>query len=161
MSLQRLFQDDTEEGGCVEHGFVLIDNHAQEMFLDSYFIGTLCRCIDRYAFTVVAVDEELPSHIAETLHHACKKKDISINEISLPACGKGEKERIISHLIPAGEEKLLNRLEANRSLAFMNFQLKALLLEKGRIKRKRSIGILDILSEEEASILNFLAVFKV
>lgn len=160
MSLQNLFQDNEEEGACVEHEFVLIDNHAQEMFLDCYFIDTLCRCIDRYAFTVIAVNEELPTYIAETLHKECSKKDISIKEISLPACSKGEKKRIISHLIPSSEKQLLDRLKADRSLAFMNFESKVLLLEKRRTRKKRSIGILDVLSEEEASILNFLAVFK-
>lgn len=161
LSLQSLFQDTGEERVPEEHEFVLIDNHAQETFLDCYLIDELCRCIERYAFTVIAVDEELPTHLAEALHEEGRHKDISIKEISLPAYGKAEKKRILSHLVPASKrKKLLERLNSDRSLAFMSSDLKARLLEKRRTRKKRTNTILDVLTDEERSILNFLAVFK-
>ncbi|MCK4237299.1 MAG: tetratricopeptide repeat protein, partial [Candidatus Krumholzibacteria bacterium] len=158
---QSLLHNIEQNGLPEKYDFLLIDDHTREPSLGCHIIDKLCCEMERYKLAVVAVNEEPPPHFLESLHEECKKKEISIKEITLPTHGKTEKNKILSLLLPTNLGKsVLKGLDTKQSLAFMNYAVKAQIHNSERTRTKELTSFLDLLSTEERSVLSFLAVLN-
>jgi transcriptional regulator with GAF, ATPase, and Fis domain len=155
LSDQNLFQD--AELGAAAHAFdfVIVDDHSQEPLISCHIIDRLCHDLRHCRLVMVAVNEESPDYFIESLKEECKRKGVAVTAITLPPLGPSEKKRIVTSLVPTRSAHTMPR--GKQSPAFMVFKLRTNLVTESANK---GTPFLAALTEEERSILTFMAVFS-
>jgi transcriptional regulator with GAF, ATPase, and Fis domain/tetratricopeptide (TPR) repeat protein len=154
LSDQNLFQD--AELGTFPNAFefVIVDDHSQEPLISCHMIDRLCHDLRHCKLAIIVVNEKSPGYFIDSLREECRRKGIGITRIALRPLDPAEKKRAASSLLPKRSSQAIPR--GKRSLASM------ILNVRGRLAvdhPKKSPSLLGSLTEEERSILNFMAVF--
>jgi len=153
LSDQSLFQDDEGDSTPGPRDFVVIDDHSQEPLVSCHIIDRLCRDMKDCRLALIAVNEESPAYFLDALREECGRKSIRIADIALPPLGAAEKREAISSISPRRSRR--SSLRGRKTLAAMDFEARAA-MTKGPAA---GASYLDLLTEEDRSILNFMTLF--
>jgi transcriptional regulator with GAF, ATPase, and Fis domain len=154
LSDQNLFQDTESESSVSPYDFIVIDDHSQEPLVSCHIIDRLCQDLKDCRLAMITVNEESPHYFIDALMEECKRKSIRIANISLAPLGATEKRRAVSSI----SSKRPGRTEprGRRTLASMDFEARAAM----RFDAAPGAAYLDLLTEEDRSILNFITLFQ-
>ena len=154
LSDQNLFQDSAIESSANSYDFIVIDDHSQEPLVSCYIIDRLCQDLKDCRLAMIAVNEESPAYFIEALREECTRKSIRIANITLAPLGVTEKRQAVSSisLKRAGRKTPHEK----RTLASIDFAMRAMM----RFNAAPGTAYLDLLTEEDRSILNFITLFQ-
>jgi transcriptional regulator with GAF, ATPase, and Fis domain/tetratricopeptide (TPR) repeat protein len=154
LSDRNLFHDAELESFADSCDFIAIDDHTQEPLVSCHIIDRLCRDIKDCRLAMIAVNEKSPTYFIDALKEVCKRKSVRIADITLPLLGAAEKRRAVSSVLPKRSGRKAS--SRGRTLASMDFEARATM----RNDQSPGTAYLDGLSEEDRSILNFIALFR-
>ena len=153
LSDRNLFNDAELESFTDSCDFIVIDDHTQEPLVSCHIIDRLCRDIKDCRLAMMAVNEESPPFFLEALKEECKRKSVRIADINLPVLGVTEKRRAVSSILPKRSGR--KAAGGGKTLASMDFEARAMMSHDA----SPGTEYLDILGDEDRSILNFITLF--
>ncbi len=154
LSDRNLFHDAELESFANSCDFVVIDDHTQEPLVSCHIIDRLCRDMKDCRLTMITVNEKSPPYFIESLKEECKRKSVRIADIDLPTLGAAEKRRAVSSILPKRSGR--KAPSGGKTLASMDFEARAMLHNNA----PPGTAYLDLLSDEDRSILNFITLFR-
>ena len=154
LSDQDLFQDTGLNSLDDGHGFVIIDDHSQEPLISCHVIDRLCRNLASCPLNVIVVNNESPDYFISSLTDECHSKSVSITHITLGPLSLQEKRKAAESLAAARKNTTAKREELPLALMVLEAQTDS------QSRGKRASGPLSSLTDEDRSILNFMAVFN-
>ena len=154
LSDQDLFQDIGSGSFDDGHGFIAIDDHSQEPLVSCHIIDRLCRNLASCPLSVVVVNNESPDYFVSSLTDECRRQNFPATHIPLEPLGRQEKRRTAENIAASIKKKMATREESPLSLMVLET------LAASGHRGKHASGPLASLTEEDRSILNFIAVFN-
>lgn len=154
LSDQSLFQDmdiDTIDDG---YGFVVIDDHSQEPLVSCHIIDRLCRNLESCSLNIIVVNNKSPDYFVSALIQECRRKNVSITQIPLTPLSRREKGKVIESIAVVRKK---TKAKSEESPLFLMVMEEMISSERDG---KRAPESLSSLTDEDRSILNFIAVFN-
>ena len=156
---QDIFADfeDRGEDGAVD--YVIFDDHNDDPILLGYIVDRLSHDLDRTSLAVVPIGEDPPPWLTSALEAEARDKGFEVDEIHLsPFEGEARKKIILDSIRPGDRASFEKAAETSVPLAQAQAEVRLAASRKDRPGGAE--GILDSLTGEERSVLNFIAAFR-
>ncbi|MBN2184863.1 MAG: sigma 54-interacting transcriptional regulator [Candidatus Krumholzibacteriota bacterium] len=141
---------------------MIIDTNIQEPIFYSQILKSLSVELDSHLMAIAAIGDDTEDSFVKSLQDEGKSHDFATNFIELPSLDDNNKKKIISRSLPKLlKEKFKKEAPAGRSLSYYGelcrFMAAGISCDT---KDNISKSLLDILAEEERSVIDFIAAFR-
>ncbi len=154
---QSVFRDFRDREEASEAEFAIHDDHHQDPVLSGLIVDRVSHDLESTRLTVIGLSDDAPAWFSDAIRSEGRERGFSITDIEMPDSDFARKSGSVLKLLPKEHRSAVKKtLGRTDSLAVMELKTR-LASENGAASTE---SVIDSLSEEERSVLSFIAVFR-
>ncbi|MBN2070404.1 MAG: sigma 54-interacting transcriptional regulator [Candidatus Krumholzibacteriota bacterium] len=141
---------------------MIIDTSIQEPIFYSQILKTLSAGLDRWDIAIISIGEDATGPFRKSLQDEGRSHDFHVNTLELPALDNDRRREIIADALPDHlKEEFNDSAPAGMTISFYGLFSRALAMDSAGTDRKKTVkSLIDDLTPEERSVLDFIAAFR-
>jgi transcriptional regulator with GAF, ATPase, and Fis domain/tetratricopeptide (TPR) repeat protein len=155
-SIFRDFPESEEKAGAV---FVIHDDHRQDQILSGLIVDRLSHDLEKSRLAVIGMSDNAPAWFSDAIRSEGTERGFRITDIEIPDLDFAHKSESVLKLLPSDRRTAARKMLAKGD-SFAVMELKVRLAAENAGADILTGNVIDSLSEEEKSVLSFIAVFR-